>query len=173
MTNTNDIYVICYEGEAEITLFGFLKKNFCKNNKTFKPELIEGFNTFDVFKRKYVKIIKKWSFKPTALKQKIHFIFLIDRDLDDSPKIEKFIRDSGHTVQFCDPNTEAVLLRLAGVNLVRGTTWKDFRSKCKTKSKEHFGQEAHKMKDTDFTLLIKDEATFAKAFPHLNSIFND
>ena len=173
MTNANDIYVICYEGKAEITLFGFLKNNFCKNNKTFKPELIEGFDTLEVFQRKYVKILKRWSFKPTALKQKIHFIFLVDKDLDDSSKIEKFIADNGHIVQFCNPNTEAVLLGLAGSNVIQDGNLKDFRAKCKAKFKEKFDKEAHKMKDTDLVVLIKDEATFTKTFPQLNSIFND
>lgn len=169
---TKDTYVICYEGEAEIGLFGFLKNKFCLKNKTFKPELIEGFDSFAIFQRKYNKIIKKWGLKQKDLKQKIHFIFLVDKDLDDSVKIEKFIKGQGNTVQFCDPNIEAVLLKLAGINLQQGTSLKDFRAKCKEKFKEKFGKEAHQMKDSDLIALIKNETIFNSNFPELKTIFS-
>ncbi len=172
MKHTRDTYVICYEGEAEMTIFGFLKKKFCLENKTFKQENIGGFNSFSIFQRKYNKIIKKWGLKQNNLKNKVHFFFLIDKDLDDSDKIKKFISGNGHTVQFCNPNIESVLLKMSGVNITQEETLQEFRSKCKEKFKQKFGKEAHRMTDLELSSIIKDEKDFKGNFLEIFNLFN-
>ena len=168
-----DIYVVCCEGETEINLFGFLTK-FNFKNKKFKVKDMEGFSSLPLFKRKYNQILKEWSIKPKkdTLNKKIHFLFFIDKDLEESKKIETFIKSNGHTVQFCDKNTESVLLRIVGVNVEEDTNLKDFRAKCKERFKIKFGQEAHKMKGEDLIKIIQDVQTFKDNFLELYTIFD-
>ena len=166
-----DVYIICSEGEAEDNLFGYLKTKYNSKKKSFKAKPLGGFSTITVFKRKYNRVYKEIGLRGSKPNERVHFVFLIDNDLDDSDKIVEFIRTEGHEVQLCERNTETALLGLAGVTLTVDTPLPDFRKKFKTKFIEKFGKEAHKMKDADFDELF-DESIFATNFAVLHKIFN-
>lgn len=169
---TKDVYLIFTEGETEDTLFGYLKARFNTKNKSFKPQpSMVGVANLTNFKGKYKKIFTRIGLKRSKPNEKVHFVFLIDNDLDDSDAIANFIRCEGHLVQLCDKNTETVLLRLSGTNLAVDVPLPDFRKKSKTKFKEVFGKEAQHMKAVDFEPLF-NEAIFEENFPVLHTIFN-
>ena len=169
---SKDVYLMCFEGEAEENLFAYLKSRFCDTNKSFKPISLKGFNSLEVFKRKYNQTYKANGLKKRKLGQKVHFVFFIDGDLDDTPAIIAFIESEGHRHQINNQNTESVLLRMAGINLIVSTPLPDFRKKSKAKFIERFGKEAHQLKDKDFDTII-DTVTFATNFPVLHQIFNE
>ncbi len=171
MQKARDVYIICCEGDAEEKLFGFLKGRHNTKHKTFKPEPMGGFDCFRVFEKTYDKILKRRKMGKSRSNDKIHFVFLIDKDLDDSERIGEHIESNGHIVQFCDPNTEAVLLSLVGINLPKNMNSKDFRDHCKEIFREQFGKKAHKMEDGELLGLIKNEKIFIEKFPELASIF--
>lgn len=177
MIKNRDVFIVCCEGEAEINLFGFLKSNFyLKNNKTLQEKNIKGFNSLSLFQRKSAKIIKGEEISPRKknlkFNKRIHFLFLIDKDLKDSDMIGRYVTKEGHFVQFCNPNTEAILLGLYGVNIVRNINEKDFRKRCKDEFEKEFKKSAHKMKDAEFLKLIPNELIFKNTFPELHRIFN-
>jgi hypothetical protein len=169
---SKDVYLMCFEGEAEENLFAYLKSRFCPTNKTFKPISLKGFNSLEVFKRKYNQVYRANGLKKRKLGEKVHFIFLIDGDLDDTPAIITFIESEGHRHQTNNQNTESVLLRMTGTSLTVDTLLSDFRKKSKAKFVEKFGKEAHQMKDKDFDAIL-DEAIFTANFPMLHQIFNE
>ena len=169
---SKDVYLMCFEGEAEENLFAYLKSRFCPTNKTFKPISLKGFSSLEVFKRKYNQIYKANGLKKRKLGEKVHFIFLIDGDLDETPAIITFIESEGHRHQTNNQNTESVLLRMAGINLTVDTLLPDFRKKSKAKFIEKFGKEAHQMKDIDLDKIITEEL-FRTHFPLLQELFEN
>lgn len=166
-----DVYLVCFEGDAEENLFAYLKARFCKQNKTFKPVQLKGVSSLTLFKREYNKIYKAKGLKKKN-NENIHFIFFIDGDLDDSPAIIAFIESEGHRHQVNNPNAETVLLRMAGINLTVDTLLPDFRKKSKARFVEKFGKEAHQMKDIDLDKIVTD-ALFKTNFPLLCELFEN
>lgn len=169
---SKDVYLMCFEGEAEENLFAYLKSRFCLTNKTFKPVSLKGFNSLEIFKRKYNQVYRANGLKKSKLGEKVHFIFLIDADLDDTSAILAFIESEGHRYQTNNQNTESVLLRMTGINLNVDILLPDFRKKSKAKFFEKFDKEAHQMKDVDFDKIIT-EALFRTHFPLLRELFED
>lgn len=163
---------MCYEGDAEENLFGYLKRRFCKKVKSFKPAPLNGFNSLLVFKRKYNQVYRKNGLTRRNKGQNIHFVFLIDGDLDDTPDIVAYIEREGHTHQVNVLNTETLLLRMAGVNLAVDVPLADFRDKAKARFLAKFGKKAHLMKASDFDAII-DEAKFIQNFPTLHRLFTE
>jgi hypothetical protein len=168
---SKDVYLVCFEGDAEENLFAYLKARFCKQNKTFKPVQLKGFSSLALFKREYNKIYKAKELKKKN-NENVHFIFFIDGDLDDSPEIVAFIESEGHQHQVNNPNTETILLRMAGVSLAVDTSLPDFRDKSKVKFADKFGKKAHQMKDVDLDKIIT-ETLFRTNFPLLLKLFED
>jgi hypothetical protein len=168
---SKDVYLMCFEGDAEEYLFAYLKARFCKQNKTFKPVPLKGVSSLALFKREYNKIYRAKGLNKKNT-ENVHFIFFIDGDLDDSPAIISFIESEGHRHQVNNPNAETILLRMAGVNLTVDTPLPDFRKKSKAKFIEKFGKEAHKMKDVELDKIITD-ALFRTHFPLLRELFED
>lgn len=168
---SKDVYLVCFEGDAEENLFAYLKSRFCKQNKTFKPVQLKGVSSLALFKREYNKIYRAKGLKKKN-NENVHFIFFIDGDLDDSPAIVAFIESEGHRHQVNNPNAETVLLRMAGVTLTIDTLLLDFRKKSKGKFAEKFGKEAHRMKDADLDKIIT-ESLYKTNFPLLRELFED
>lgn len=170
------VHIVCVEGEAENKLFGFLKSHYPPTNRiSYKVHNLGGVSSSVEFVRKSRKAIGKYSIKPRSNKHNdnIRFVFFIDNDLTDSNDIASYITQAGHTVQFCNPNTESILLGLAGQPQEQGIGYKDFRKKCKARFSNHFGMEAHEMKDSHLIELIHSQEIFRRSFPLIYSLFND
>jgi hypothetical protein len=136
------------EGESEKMLFNFLKINYSNKVISFKaPEDLGGVRDFTEFKRKYLKQLRKLKLKPKKYFTNVKLLFIIDNDLDDSKKIADFILREGCLLQFCDPNTEAMILSIVGKIQVRDIGNKDFRKRCKDKFLSYFACEVHQLKD--------------------------
>ena len=136
------------EGEAEIMLFHFLKWTYSNKKLIFKmPQNLNGVGNLNNFEKKYSKCFKTYKLKPKKDFANVKFLFIIDNDLSDSKKIEKFILGKGHLVQLCNPNTEGMLLSIIGKKQIRDTEYKVFRKKCKDEFKNNFGCEAHQLKE--------------------------
>ena len=169
---SKDVYLICFEGDAEENLFAYLKARFSKQNRRFTPAPLGGFSSLSIFKRKYNQVYKANGLKRRREGENIHFVFFIDGDLDDSPAIIAHIASEGHRYQTNIQNTETVLLRMVGINLTVDTLLPDFRKKSKARFLEKFGKKAHEMKDVDFDKIIT-EALFQTHFPLLRELFED
>jgi len=143
-----DFIIPFCEGEAEKLLFSFLKITYSNKTMGFaRPINLCGVRDFDEFKRKYLKNCKAYSLKPKKDFKNVNFLFILDNDLNDSKKIEKFILKEGHLLQLCDPNTEGLILSLIGKKQICSTDNVNFRKKCKDNFESHFNCEAHKLKD--------------------------
>lgn len=147
------------EGESEKMLFNFLKINYSNKIISFKgPEDLGGVLDFTGFKRKYLKQLRKLKLKPKKDFIKVKLLFIIDNDLDDSEKIVDFIKQEGHLLQLCNPNTEAMLLSIVGKKQTRDVSNKEFRKRCKDNFLSHFSCEVHQLKDKQlkkmFTLKV-------------------
>lgn len=171
LTQKKVVIAFC-EGEAEILLFGFLKLQYSNKKIEFRKSVdLGGFSDFKMFKRKYDKRIKEQNQKPKKDYANISFLFVIDNDLADSEKIKKFLETNGHFVQLCSPNTEGMILALAGKPQTQDVGDKDFRKKCKDKFKNHFECETHQLKDKKLKEIFTNEEVFKNAFPILYNLF--
>ncbi len=143
-----DLIIPFCEGETEIHVFNFLKILYWNKKIRFgRPQDMGGVRDFAEFKRKYNKLCKANDLRPKKDYAHVNFLFIIDNDLDDSEEIKKFILEKRNLVQLCDPNTEGMILAIAGKKQVCSTDKKNFREKCKANFKNHFKCEAHKLKD--------------------------
>ena len=158
-------YLLICEGPTEFNLFAYLTRNkfrelFDKSNIKFsdKVEVVEagvsqgrlnGAGHISHFKSKYDRIKQKYS------GQKLFFV--LDKDLDDSLKIEAVILSGGDIVQFLVCNSEHLLLKLSGKNPKNPSDFSnmtDFRAYCKIEFKKHFHKKASDLKDSDFNSIF-------------------
>lgn len=157
-------YLLLNEGTAEANLFAYLTKNrfralFDGSNVQFsnKVEIIKDDNQI-VSKGKLdgVSDLKHFKSKHILIKEKYagqKLFYFLDKDMDDSSAIEKFIIKNGDLIQFAEYNSEHLLLRLAGKKPKNPADFKnlsDFRAYCKQAFKKQFKKEAHQFKDDDF-----------------------
>ena len=178
-----EYYSLVYEGTAEESLFAYLtkvrfKKLFDKSNIKFSNKIeipksgiskgkLNGISDLASFKKKYQPIKRK------DKRQKL--FFLIDKDLDDSSKIEEIIKRGDDIIQFVEYNSEYLLLNFAGNNTKNPSYFpnnlKNFRNYCKIEFRNKFGKEASEFKDQDFNNILKDvgDDEIKKAFPELFS----
>jgi hypothetical protein len=172
MRKQKEVIITLCEGEAEVTIFNFLKINFLNKRIVFKgPENLGGIRDLAEFKRKYYQKIRKYSLKPATDFKNVRFLFIIDNDLDDSAGIERFIKQNGNLVQLCDPNTEGMILSIIGKGQVRTMASDIFRRKCKLKFKKHFQYEAHKLKDSELKKIFSDVSIIEDNLPILYTLF--
>ncbi len=161
-------YLLVSEGTAEYRLFGYLTKNkfknvFSKSKIKFsdKVELVEvgvsrgklnSAGNIGDFKRKYELIREKYKGQKR--------FFMLDKDLNDSSKIEELIKQNGDIVQFSEYNTEHLLLKFSGKNPKKPSDFNNdlgnFRDYCRKEFKKQFGKEASDFKDVDFDSVFKN-----------------
>ena len=114
-------YLLLVEGITEFNLFAYLTKNkfrdlFAESSIQFsnKVEIVEvgisrgnlnGAGNIRDFKKKYELIREKYKGQKR--------FFMLDKDLDDSSKIEKLIKQNGDIVQFMEYNSEYLLLKFS------------------------------------------------------------
>ncbi len=163
-------YLIISEGTTEFIIFAYLTKN--KFRKLFEESNIKFSNKTEVikdgnqivsqgnlggaghigdFKAKYSLIKNKYS------DQKL--FFLLDKDLDDSLKIENAIIAGGDIVQFIEYNSEYLLLKFSGKNPKTPSCFngmKEFRDYSKIEFEKEFGKNASDLKDVDLELIFGD-----------------
>ncbi len=178
-------YLLVFEGTAEFNIFAYLTKNkfrelFEESRVRFsnKVEIVgagisqarlDGVSSFRSFKIKYDLIKKKYS------GQKLFFI--LDKDLDDSSRIEGLIREGGDIVQFLIYNSEYLLLKLASKTPKKPSDFsnmKEFRNYSKAEFEKQFDKKASDFKDSDFDLIfnnLRDEVT-KKYFAELFSVLS-
>lgn len=169
-----DVVVPFCEGEAEILLLGFLKGQYSnKKIKVMKSINLNGFSDLNVFKRKYSQKIRTQGLKlkPAEDYKTVRFLFMFDNDLADSKAIEEFLKKEGHLVQLCDPNTEGMILAIVGEPQAQTVGDKDYRKKCKVAFQDHFGCEAHRLKDRKLKEIFSSEEVFKKMLPVLHGVF--
>lgn len=177
-------YLLLCEGTTEYNLFAYLTKNkfrviFDQSNVKFsdKVQIVEagvfqgklnGAGDIGSFQAKYDLIKRNYS------GQKLFFV--LDKDLDDSTKIEALIHSGGDIVQFLIHDSEYLLLKLGGKKPREPSDFnslKDFRYYSKVEFLKQFGKVAPKFKDSDFELIfskLSDEeirATFTELFATL------
>lgn len=177
-------YLLICEGTTEFNLFAYLTRNkfrglFDKSNIKFsdKVQVVEvgisqgrlnGAGNIGDFKAKYDGIKQKYS------GQKLFFV--LDKDLDDSSRIEAMIQAGGDIVQFVEYNSEYLLLKLAGKNPKIPSEFKnlkEFRDYSKTEFLKQFGKKACDFKESDLDLIFKTineeeaRASFAEIFSTL------
>lgn len=147
------------EGEAEMLIFNFLKISYSNRKIRFKgPKNLGGIRDLAEFKRKYSKHIRGLNFLSKKEFTNVRLLFLIDNDLVDSDEIADFIIKEGHLLQLLKPNTEAMILSIAGKALMRDVGHRDFRKKSKKEFFNHFACEAHQLKDTQLKELFNLKA---------------
>ncbi len=175
-------YLLLCEGTTEFNLFAYLTRVkfrglFGKSNIKFSDgvQIVEsnvsqgklnGAGDFGSFKAKYDAIKKKYS------GQKLFFV--LDKDLDDSTRIETLIQTDGDIVQFLICNSEHLLLKLDGKTPKEPSDFanlKDFRDYCKAEFQKQFSKKAPDFKDVDFDSVFKnvDENDIKAAFAELFS----
>lgn len=84
---------------------------------------------------------------------------MLDKDLDDSPDIEKLIKQNGDIVQFLEYNSEYLLLKFSGKNPKDPSEFKnlgEFRDYCRAEFKNQFSKKASEFKDTDFDSVFRN-----------------
>jgi len=188
MTNKrgfNVYYLLVSEGTTEFNLFAYLTKNkfrllFDLSNVKFSPKIeiteagisqgkLAGVSDIKGFKAKYALIRKYYKGQKK--------FFLLDKDLDDSSKIESLIRQNHDIVQFLDCNSEHLLLKLAGKNPRKPSSFKsmsEFRNYCKSEFVLQFRKVASDFKDTDFDSIfskVSDEK-IKRIFAELFSVLS-
>ena len=161
-------YLLVSEGTAEYRLFGYLTKNkfknvFSKSKIKFsdKVELVEvgvsrgklnSAGNIGDFKTKYELIREKYKGQKR--------FFMLDKDLNDSSKIEKLIKQNGDIIQFLEYNTEHLLLKFSRKNPKNPSDFYNilgnFRDYCKKEFKKQFNKKASDFKDVDFDSVFKD-----------------
>jgi len=161
-------YLLLCEGTTEYNLFAYLTRNkfrnlFDNSNIKFSDKIqvveagisqgkLNGVGHFADFQRKYNLIKQKYS------GQKI--LFVLDKDLDDSLKIEKLILGGGDVVQFLIYNSEYLLLKLSGKKPKKEPSdfndLKLFRNYCKSEFLKEFKKTTDKFKDSDFDLIFNN-----------------
>ncbi|HAL50192.1 MAG: hypothetical protein UU46_C0003G0038 [Candidatus Uhrbacteria bacterium GW2011_GWD1_41_16] len=160
-------YLLLCEGTTEYNLFAYITRNkfrglFDKSNIKFSDRVqivksnvsqgkLNGAGTISSFKAKYDSIKKKYSGQT--------LFFVLDKDLDDSSRIETMIQAGGDIVQFLICNSEHLLLKLAGKSPKEPSdfiTLKDFRDYCKAEFLKQFGKDAPRFKDFDFDLVFNN-----------------
>jgi len=182
-------YLLLVEGTTEFNLFGYLTKkkfrdDFEKSNVKFsdkititgvnvsRGKLNGGVSNLSSFKGKYNPIKKDSRYKGEKL------FFVIDKDFDDSSKVETLIKKDGNIVQFVKYNSEHLLLRFGNKNPKNPSDFNnmgEFKPYCKTEFRKHFKKEASDFKDSDFDLIfsnVKDEEirkSFSELFSTLSS----
>lgn len=167
-----DLIIPFCEGETELHVFNFLKIVYSNKEIRFgKPQDLGGIRDFAEFKRKYSKLCKANDLKPKKDYAHVNFLFIIDNDLDDSEEIKKFILKKGNLVQLCDPNTEGMILAIAGKKQVCSTDKKNFRKKCKDNFESHFNCEAHKLKDAQLKNIFATLDTVKTNLSVLHGLF--
>ncbi len=172
MIRQKKVVIVFCEGEAEILMFGFLQLQYSNKNIKFRPLInLGGFSDFKIFKRKYDKRIKEQNQKPKKDYTNVQFLFVIDNDLADSEKINRFLLANDHSVQLCDPNIEGMILALVGKPQTQAVGDKEFRKNCKNKFKIHFKCEAHRLKENKLKEVFDSEEIFKNALPILHSLF--
>ncbi len=158
-------YLLVTEGHTEFVIFSYLtlsrfRKLFEQSRIKFsnKAEIVEagisqgklnGISSFAGFKKKYDLIKGKY------LNQRLFFI--LDKDLNDSSKIENYIKANGDFVQFIEYNSEYLLLRFAGKRpkMPRDfSNLRDFRSYSKKEFQRQFGKKASELKEVDLNLIF-------------------
>lgn len=162
-------YLLICEGSTEFNIFAYLTKVkfrilFDNSNIKFsdKVQMVEGgiskgklngANSFVHFKSKYNCIKNGGKYKGQKL------FFILDKDINDSQKIENLIIKGGDIVQFVEYNSEHLLLKLAGKNPKNPSDFKnlkDFRDYCKNEFLKQFKKEASKLKDPDFDSIFSN-----------------
>jgi hypothetical protein len=157
----NVYHLLASEGSTEFNLFAYLTKNkyrtlFEESKIKFSLKIeiptlgisqgkLDGVSSLKDFQSKYSPIKKKY-------KDQKRFFFL-DKDLKDSPAIEKLIMENGDYIQFVEYNSEHLLLNLAGKKPKNPDDFKSmssFRAYCKLEFKSQFGKKASDFKDVDF-----------------------
>lgn len=175
-------YLLLAEGATEFNLFAYLTKNkfrvdFEKSNIKFSDKVtitsidiskgkLNGFGNLSSFKRKYDFIKKKYKGEK--------LIFFIDKDLEDSDRIETLIKQNGNIVQFVEYNSEYLLLKFSGKNPKKPLDFKNmvgFRFYCKAEFQRQFKKKASELKDPDFDLIFSNikDAEIRKSFSELFS----
>lgn len=178
-------YLLLCEGTTEFNLFAYLTRNkfrelFDKSNIKFSDKIqvveagvsqgkLNGAGHIAHFQGKYDAIKKKYT------GQKLFFV--MDKDLDDSLKMEAVIVAGGDIVQFLVYSSEHLLLKLGGKNPKNPSDFNnlnDFREYCKKEFYKQFKKDAPKFKDSDFELIfakVSDEdirAMFNELFATLS-----
>lgn len=163
-------YFLACEGHTEYVIFSYLTRNrfrgeFLKSNIKFRDNIniirdpftiisngkINGVGDETSFKSKY-NIIKE-EYKDER------FFFFLDKDLEDSFKIEIIIKEGGDRVQFIEPNSEYLLLKLSGCNLKEPKDFidlKSFRDYSKEEFFKKFGKKANMINDFDLDKIFKN-----------------
>ncbi len=179
-------YLLLCEGTTEFNIFAYLTRTkfrelFDNSNIKFSDKIqvveagvsqgkLNGAGHIAHFQGKYDAIKKKYA------GQKLFFV--MDKDLDDSSKIEAVILAGGDIVQFLVCSSEHLLLKLGGKNPKNPSDFNnlsDFRDYCKAEFLKQFGKGAPRFKDADFELIfakLSDEdirATFIELFATLKN----
>jgi hypothetical protein len=177
-------YLLLCEGTAEYNLFAYLTRSkfrvlFDESSIKFSDKIqvveagisqgkLNGAGHLVDFQIKYDLVKQKYS------GQKIFFV--LDKDLDDSSKMEVIIKKGGDIVQFLTYSSEHLLLKLGRKNPKNPSDFKsllDFRNYCKAEFGKQFKKDASRFKDLDFDLIfnnISDEeikANFNELFSTL------
>ncbi|MBU1163953.1 hypothetical protein KKA15_00130 [Patescibacteria group bacterium] len=180
-------HLLLSEGTTEFNLFAYLTKVrfreiFANSNIQFSinVEIIKDDNQIVTQgKLDGVSDIQHFAAKHNLIKAKYidqKLFYFLDKDIDDSSKIEARIKQDGDLVQFIEYNTEHLLLRLAGKSPKNPSVFenlKKFRDYCKNEFVNQFGKHAHKFKDADFELVFnfstedKVRASFSELFATL------
>jgi len=182
-------YFLACEGHTEYVIFSYLTRNrfrkeFLKSNIKFRDNIniirdpttiisngkMGGVGDETNFKSKY-NIIKE-EYKDEK------FFFFLDKDLEDSLKIKTIIKEGGDIVQFIEPNSECLLLKLSGCNLKKPKDFKDlksFRDYSKKEFFKKFNKKANMINDLDLDNIFRSitDEDIREIFKELFSVLNE
>ncbi len=160
----NVYYLLLSEGTTEFNLFAYLTK--VRFKELFKVSNIQFSNKVEIInddnqivsqgKLDGISNLKHFKSKHTLIKKKYagqRLFYFLDKDIEDSSKIEALITTDNHLVQFMEYNSEHLLLKLAGKNPKNPSNFgnlQNFREYCKGEFVKQFGKTACEFKDVDF-----------------------
>ncbi|MFA5432465.1 MAG: hypothetical protein WC319_06280 [Candidatus Paceibacterota bacterium] len=181
-------YFLACEGHTEYVIFSYLTRNrfrneFLKSNVKFRDNINiirEPFNIISNGKIYGVGDEVNFKSKYNIIKEeypKERFFFFLDKDLDDSSKIEAIIEKEGDIVQFIEYNSEYLLLKLVGFNPKEPKDFRDLRSFRDYSKKEFlkkFGKKAGTINDFDLDMVFQNISNeeIRKIFNKLFSILS-
>lgn len=178
-------YLLLVEGATEFNLFAYLTKN--KFKKIFAESRIQFSNKVEIIKDGKQKVsqgklngishIKDFKITNSLIKKQYAgqiLFFVLDKDLDDSLKIEKLIKQKGDIVQFVEYNSEYLLLKFGNKKPKKPSDFPnraDFRNYCKVEFQKQFKKKVLEFKDTDFDLIFSniEDIEIQKSFSELFS----
>ena len=166
------VHVYC-EGPTEVNLFSFLKSKYHNKKVAFRGgKDMGGCGDIVTCMREHEKVVTGLGMRPKNQYKNVKLLYIIDNDLPDSSKIERYLKKEDCIVQLCDPNTEGMIMSIIGKPVIKEVGDKDYRYKCKKVFKVHFGCEAHELSESKMIDIFKNIEVVSKYMPELHKLLS-